>query len=261
MSDAARGRDQAAGLRRLFEPSQPCWLPVVLAADETDADAGRWLAALGRQFAEQGSRTLIVDAARAQVAAAFGLRARYDLVHAFDGDCAPRDACIRAAADIRILPAARALATGRRRSGATAAARFAAGVRALAAAADWVLLVLPARQARVAAQFCGGTAPADVLVALGSGADCERLAIEAIRSLSVADIDAFRLLFQVTGGDGAGSLLSRLAASGARELRARLSAAGSVHDAEAIRRLVRDLRCRGPHGNGAPASTAVETVF
>ena len=259
MSNMARGRDQAAGLRRLFAPPQPRWLPVMLATDEPGA--GGWVATLARQFAGQGSRTLIVDAARAQVASAFGLRARYDLVHAFDGDCTPREACIPAAADIRILPAARALSYGRR--GADAVARFEAGVRALAGAADWVLLVLPARQARVATLFRGGPAPADVLVALGPGADSERLAIEAIRSLSVVDIDAFRLLFQATGGDGAGSLLSRLAASGARQLRARVSAAGNVHDAAAIQRLVRELRCRGPRADGAPAGTAaaVETVF
>src|ERR1700758_194836 len=112
MSDMARGRDQAAGLRRLFAPAQPRWLPVVLATDEQGA-AG-WVAALARQFAGQGSRPRIVAAARAQVASAFGLRARYDLVHAFDGDCSPRQACIPAAADIRILPAARSLCPVRR---------------------------------------------------------------------------------------------------------------------------------------------------
>src|ERR1700740_3073419 len=104
---AAAPQDQAAGLRRMFAPPEPHWLPILLARDR-DQDTARWLSLLARACVDQGARTLVVDAARAQVARAFGLRARYDLSHAFDGDCSPLESCIAAGADLRILSAARA---------------------------------------------------------------------------------------------------------------------------------------------------------
>lgn len=249
-------QDQAAGLRRLFAPSEPQWLPVLLAPEKDGLDA-EWLAELARACVDQGARTLVIDAARAQVAAAFGLRARYDLAHAFSGDCTPLEACVSADVNLRILPAARALeqdgrVPDRRR-------RFEAGVRALAAAADCAVLILPARRASVLAQFWGGTAVSDVIVVSGDGSGSDRSAIETMRSLSsIADIDAFRLLFQGTDPDRAGRLLSSLAAGGGRELSARTLDAGSVHDVSAIRRLVRQVRCRSVRGERG--GTAVETV-
>jgi len=64
------------------------------------------------------------------------------LAHALDGDCAPREACAPAGANLRILPAARALDDDGRSP--ERLRRFEAGVRALAATADCALLVLPA---------------------------------------------------------------------------------------------------------------------
>src|SRR5260370_37270319 len=119
-------QDQAAGLRRLFAPSEPQWLPILL-GPERDLDNAGWLANLARACVDQGARTLLVDAARANVARALGVRARYDLAHALDGDCPPREACAPAGAHLRILPAARAL--GRRGRSPAAAPRFGAGGR------------------------------------------------------------------------------------------------------------------------------------
>jgi hypothetical protein len=256
---SARPRqDQAAGLRRLFAPSEPHWLPVLLAPGHEGSDAA-WLAELALACVEQGARTLVVDAARAQVAAAFGLRARYDLAHAFHGDCAPLEACVTAAVNLRILPAARALEQDGRAPDRIR--RFEAGVRALAASADCAVLVLPAQHARVLAGFSGVSGIADAIVVSGDGSGADRGAIELMsRLLSMADIDAFRLLFQGTDPDRAGRLLSSLAAGGARELSARTSDAGSVHDVSAIRRLVRQVRCRSMRAGSERGSTAVETV-
>jgi flagellar biosynthesis protein FlhG len=255
-------RDQAAGLRRLFAPSQPHWLPIVL-APERDRDNSAWLAMLARACVDQGARTLVVDAARAQVAAAFGLRARYDLSHAFDGDCSPFDSCIAAGPNLRILPAARALEQSGRNPDRLG--RFTAGVRALAAPADCALLALPAAQARSLAGFGGPDGFCDAIVVAGPGSRSERRVIDTMRSiLSVADIDAFRLLFQGMAPGCAGRLYSRLAAIGARELGATTSDAGCVDDASAIRRLIRLVRCRsvpdGVRACGEEGGTAVETV-
>ena len=235
--------DQAAGLRRLFAPSEPQWLPILL-GPERDLDNAGWLANLARACVGQGARTLLVDAARANVARAFGVRARYDLAHALDGDCAPREACAQAGANLRILPAARALDDDGRSP--ERLRRFEAGVRALAATADCALLVLPAPRGRSLAGFCAGGV---------------RRLLGTMRSLlSVADIDTFRLLFQGTDPECAGRLYSRLAASGARELGARTSDAGSVHDVSAIERLVRLVRCRSMPRCDRAGDTAVETV-
>jgi len=255
---AGSAQDQAAGLRRLFAPSEPHWLPVVL-APEQDLASAAWLAELARACVEQGARTLVVDGARAQIAAAFGLRARYDLAHALKGDCAPSAASVPAGINLRILPAARALEEDRR--GQDRSGRFAAAVRALAVTADCVLLVLPARHSRALAGFGVPSGFSDAVVVAGPESGGERQLIETMRSLlRIADIDAFRLLFQGTSTDYVGRLLSKLAASGVRQLSARMSDAGSVHDASAIRRLVRQVRCRGTPATVERAGPALESV-
>jgi hypothetical protein len=251
-------QDQAAGLRRLFAPAAPHWLPVLLPPGQDRLDSA-WLADLVRACVEQGARTLVVDAARAQVAAAFGLRVRYDLAHAFSGDCAPMDACVAAGVNLRILPAARALEQDGRAPDRTR--RFEAGVRALAATADCAVLLLPARHARVLTGFCAAQGISDAIVVSSAGSEGDRDAIEMMGwLLGMVDIDAFRLLFQGTDPHRAGRLLSSLAASGARELIARTSDAGRVHDVSAIRRLVRQVRCRSARADSERAGTALETV-
>jgi hypothetical protein len=271
MPDRSRGhrgrpalarQDQAAGLRRLFAPSEPQWLPVLL-APERDLDNAGWLAGLARACVDQGARTLVVDAARAHIARALGARPRYDLAHALSGDCSPFEACVAAGANLRILPAARALEQNVRVPDRLH--QFEAGVRALAATADTVLLVLPALHARSLAGFGATGGMSDAIVVSGPGSNSERHVIETMRSiLSVADIDAFQLLFQGTDRACAGRLYSRLAAIGARELGARTSDAGSVNDAAAIGRLVRQVRCRSmPRDDRAGSDqrgTAVETI-
>ncbi len=105
-SSVGRSEDQAAGLRRLFGPKAPRLLPVF--SGGAGSDETPWLARLGEAFARAGQRTLLVDASRAQIAARFGLRARYDLLHALDGDCAAADVMLKAAPGLVIVPAARA---------------------------------------------------------------------------------------------------------------------------------------------------------
>jgi len=261
-SSRAVAQDQADGLRRLFAPPEPQWLPILLAPGREMSDP-RWLARLASAWAEQGARTLVVDAARAQVGSAFGLRVRYDLAHAFNGDCRPAEVCVQASENLRIIAAARALEQNGR--GSDAAHRFAAGVRALAAGADCALLLLPTAHRAVLTGFGGPTGYSDVVVLAGADPDAYGRTLETIRAaLSAADIDTFRLLFQGMDPACAGRLYSRLAAAAARGLGARLSDAGNVDDADAIQRLVRLVRCRSTRGGerarGQKRGTAVETV-
>jgi hypothetical protein len=260
-SDGSDPQDQAAGLRRLFAPAESQWLPILLAPGPQMADS-RWLAHFASAWAEQGARTLVVDAARAQIGAAFGLRVRYDLAHAFNGDCRPAEVCVQVNPNLRILPAARALQDGR---GSEASHRFEAGVRALAAGADCALLLLPTPHRALLAGFSGATGYSDLIVLVGAGAQAYSRALDTIRTaLSAAQIDTFRLLFQGMDAACAGSLYSRLAAAAAGGLGARVSDAGNVDDPEAIQRLARVVRCRSTRGGvrtrGEKRRTAVETV-
>lgn len=103
----AGGVDQASTLRALFAYPTCALLPV-LAPALHDVARTRWMAQLAQAFARDGRRTLVIDAARLQIAAALGLRARYELLHALRGECRLSAAALDAGADLTVLPAARA---------------------------------------------------------------------------------------------------------------------------------------------------------
>jgi len=242
--------DQAAGLRKLFGPHLPRWLPILLATGR-EAAHGTWLARFARCCVGQGDRTLIVDAARTQVATVFGLRLRYDLQHAFSGDCIPDAARVKAAENLTILPAARAF----EQIGATpeGARRFEMGVRAMAEQADCAVLVLPAVHRQVLAALGGESGFSDVTVVVGTGPAAVARCLDTMSAArGAADIDTFRLLFQDMDAASAGRLFPRLAAVAARELDAKVVDGGRVSDPAAIGRLVRAVRCRLTPGGARP---------
>lgn len=253
MRDSGRApQDQAAGLRRLFGARAPRWLPVLMPAGN-EGRQGAWLARLARGFATQGDRTLLVDAARAQAAASLGMRLRFDLQHALDGDCLPQAACVEASEGLFILPAARAIEAldGAALCASDRIRRFEAGVRALARGFDCVIVALPVRRTALAAMaaLAGPEGCDDVLLATGGGAGQPPRCFEAMSAaMGAADIDTFHLLFLDMDAASAGRLFPRLAAVAARELGARIADGGRVADPEATLRLVRALRCRPAGG-------------
>ena len=206
---------------------------------------------LARCCAGQGDRTLLVDAARTQVATVFGLRLRYDLQHAFSGDCVPEAARVKAAENLCILPAARAFEqVGQDADGSR---RFEQGLRAMAEQAECALLVLPSVQPRILAALAGAAGLADALVVVGSGAAALSRCLDTMSAArGAADIDAFRLLFHDMDIASAGRLFPRLAAVAERELGARVIDGGRVADPMAIGRLVRAVRCRQASGGSRP---------
>jgi hypothetical protein len=243
-------QDQAAGLRKLFGPRDLPLLPILLATGR-EASHGTWLSRFARSCVGQGDRTVIVDAARTQVATVFGLRLRFDLQHAFDGDCVPEAACVRAADNLYILPAARAF--DQVAQAPDGVQRFERGVRALAAQADRVLLVLPAAQRQVLSALAGAAGYPDVVVVVGAGAQAASRCLDMMGTVrGAADIDAFRLLFQDMDAASAGRLFPRLAAFAERELGARVVDGGRVTDPMAVGRLVREVRCRLAAGGAQP---------
>ncbi len=99
--------DQAAGLRRLFAGGHG---PATLAFAGLGAGRGRLLAGLASGLAAAGKEVLVVDehAGAGSVAAAFGLRSRFDLLQAVNRDVSAARVLLQAGPAIRILPAARA---------------------------------------------------------------------------------------------------------------------------------------------------------
>lgn len=152
--------DQAATLRRLFPQPVLRVLPVLL-PETYCATRASWVAKLAQAFAQQGERTLLVDAARAQVAAALGLRARYDLAQAINGDCLPEAVLLDAGPNLGIVPAGRALSAD---SGRAPQALLTALQPALSArgGCDLVLLLVTAAAEAALARLPAG----DVLVPL-----------------------------------------------------------------------------------------------
>jgi hypothetical protein len=241
--DPRSSSDQAATLRRLFAPPPVRVLPVLMPELHCTLRSS-WVAKLAQAFARGGERTLVVDAARAQVAAALGLRARFDLAQAWLGDCEPAAALVDAGPQLSILPAARALQLTQAR-GASLVAELAELGPALAerGGCDLILLLLPAAAAarEVAGDVLVPTVPS--AVELGQTLrEIEHLA-GAIRRIDEADPEhplpagaepratrTFRLLFLGMDARAAATLAHRLSVS----LRAPTGLAGAV-------RIARDL--------------------
>lgn len=99
--------DQAAGLRKLFAGARG---PATVAFAGAGEARNALVAALARGLASAGKEVLVIDeqAGADSVAAAFGLRARYDLLQAVNRDVPAARVLLQAESSIRLLPAARA---------------------------------------------------------------------------------------------------------------------------------------------------------
>ena len=98
--------DQAAGLRKLFAGVRG---PTSIAFAGC-AGHGALVAALARGLASAGKEVLVIDehAGADSVAAAFGLRSRFDLLQAVNRDVPAAQVLLQPEPSIRLLPAARA---------------------------------------------------------------------------------------------------------------------------------------------------------
>lgn len=222
--------DQAAGLRRMFSRRSVRVLPVLIPPRRCDTRAV-WLTKLAEGFARQGNRMLVIDAARVQVAAAIGLRARFDLLHALRGECALEAVLLDAAPGLAVLPAARALEQAARQR--QSLQDILAACRRLNTQTDLVLVLLPAEHATVL--------PAgDALVPVQATRDDVGAALADIRRAhELADNVAFRLLFLGIEEGAAATLAQRMMASAALWSTASVSYGGAACVARDLVRVVR----------------------
>lgn len=128
--------DQAAGLRKLFAGARG---PATVAF-AGPAARGPLLAGVARGLAAAGKEVLVIDerAGGDGVAAAFGLRSRFDFLQAVSGDVPAAQVLLRPEPAIRLLPAARA-ARRHGRLDAMARRSLAEWLRRLQREADFVL--------------------------------------------------------------------------------------------------------------------------
>ena len=85
IKSASLVQDQASGLRALFREVPTQWT-LVLQPSVRSEQLPEHLARRARLMAERHGSTLLIDAARTQVASAMGLRLRFDVAHAMAGD-------------------------------------------------------------------------------------------------------------------------------------------------------------------------------
>jgi hypothetical protein len=221
--------DQASGLRRLFERVPAQWTLVLQPPLRAGATAEA-LAERARLLALRHGATLVVDASRTQVAAALGLRLRYDLEHALAGDCEPGAACAGAGGSLWVLPAARALDLSV--SDDSHARKVACAIETLTLGMRQVMLVLPA--ARLSwVRHCPALAGArEALIPVYGSADAGTAVLTTIRqAASDLEIGTFRLLFLGMGEATAGRLLAAMGAIARRHFGVTLLAATPVDGA------------------------------
>ncbi len=199
-------RDQADGLRRLFPRPALRVMPMLVAAPRSP-QRNAWLARLARAFAAAGERTLVLDASRAQLATTFGLKARFDLLHALRGDCALAQARLPIDRGLALLPAHRAFEDAVSRQASLAA--LLADPTAPADGFDLAIALLATPHLALLAD-----SGADIVVPVAPSARDVAAALHAVRTCGQgADIAGFRLLFLGMDDAAAATLARRLAAA------------------------------------------------
>jgi len=210
----------------MFVPDSPRCTLVLTPAMRSGAQA-QALAMRARQHAAHEGPTLVIDAARTQVAVALDMKLRFDLEHLLAGDCGAADACVAAGESLWILPAARAL--DRAMTDERHARRVSAAIASLAQDMQRVLLVLPAARAAWIRNLPASMRQHEALIPVTNGGETSAAVLTAVRQgMGEAEIDTFHLLFLGMGEAAAGRLLSGMAAMAQRHFGATLLAAGPL---------------------------------
>lgn len=221
--------DQASGLRQIFDQLLLPW-GLVLQPTLRSAAHAQALADRAQRLAAQTGATLLIDAARSQVALPLGLRLRYDLEHVLAGDCDIADACVAATQTLWVLPAARAL--DRAGCDERHAVEVATAIQSVATDMRRAILILPAARVSWIRHLPCELRPRQALIPVHHNADASAAVLTTIRQASEAEIDTFRLLFLGMGEAAAGRLLSGMAAIAQRHFGAILLAAEPVPEVE-----------------------------
>ena len=234
----ARDADQAAGLRRIFGVAPARLAPILIHPGHVASQVAS-IVLLAQACARSGERTLVVDCARAQIAASLGLRARFDLVHVVRGECRVEQALLDAGPNLSVVAAARAAAETR-----AAPSEFLALLATLshgARSTDLVLMIMESAQATLLRAADG---QGEIIVPMPRGRDAWS---DLLRTLATfddrVDIAGFRLLFPAWDAGTAARLYSELARACRDRLGAELRFGGAArvaHDWVSVTRAMGD---------------------
>jgi hypothetical protein len=225
---AGSEEDQASGLRRIFDRIPAHWT-LVLQPPLRLGNTAEALAARARILALRRGPTLVIDASRTQVAAALGLRLRYDLEHALAGDCEIGEACAGAGGSLWILPAARALDLAS--SDERHARRVAEALQSVAIGMREVILILPSTRISWVRHCPALKGIGEAVIPVFGSAETGTAVLTTIRqAVGDLEIGTFHLLFLGMGEATAGRLLAAMAAIARRHFGATLLAAKPVAD-------------------------------
>jgi hypothetical protein len=231
-----RDADQAAGLRRIFGVA-PARLAPILVHPGNVASQVASIVLLAQACARSGERTLVVDCARAQVAATLGLRARFDLVHAVRGECRIEHALLDAGPNLSVVAAARAAAEARAtpRDFLALLATLSHGARN----SDLVLMIMEPAQATLLRAADGR---GEIVVPLPRQRDAWSDVLRCFAALcDGVDIAGFRLLFPAWDAGTAARLYSELARACRDRLGAELRFGGAARVAHDWVRVTRAM--------------------
>jgi flagellar biosynthesis protein FlhG len=217
--------DQAAGLRRMLGRPALRVLPLLSAMDGA-AQAALALR-LAAALSQLGSRVVLLDASRGEVAAALGLRQPgSDLLQLLQGEKEFAEVALAAPEGLRVVPAERGIAALGSGSEGAFDQLFGA-FAALREPADLVLLNCAPGDARTACRAAHGGR--ELVLALNTAAESVTGAYALIKAARRQGApQGFRLLFAEASRSEAGPLFARMREAARRFLAVELSDGGAI---------------------------------
>lgn len=221
--------DQATGLRRLFAPAAPFTVSVAgEAATPIAVDLAVALARIGR-------RVLFIDRSRAEAAAAFGLKVRYDFAQLAAGHKRWADVAHDAFDGVKLLPAARGL-DEIACEGNDWQAAIGAAIGAASPFDVWVINGMPSPRGNCAS----------ILMPIAPSAAAITGAYARIKALAIGGRRTFGVVVHGAKSDGAAHEAFRSVAETAqRFLRAHLDYLGAIPAAAVASRIADSRSARG----------------
>jgi flagellar biosynthesis protein FlhG len=221
----ARTPDQAAGLRRMLARTNMRVLPLASVLERT-AQA-RLAVHLAAAYSHLGSRVVIVDASRGDVAAVMNVNPRYELLHLLQGEKEFGEVAVEGPDALRLVPAARGIES-MEHADDTGWTEFFGAFTSLSDAPDLVLLNCAPGDAHAACRAAGGEH--EVVLALDSRPESVTAAYALIKAALRADGQRrYRLLFADTpAGADVATLAGRMIEAAQRFLGAELRDGGAL---------------------------------
>jgi flagellar biosynthesis protein FlhG len=254
--------DQAAGLRRLLAPKRRAVLPVASGAPGVGKTA--FVVNFAVALERRGLSVLIFDQTNGDIAAALGIKARYELRHVLAGDRNIQDVALQASPATWIVPARGGLeiVTEHGRGDAEMAAMLAGVTRGV----DVIMINAALEGAHVACDFSAHLhGAAELLLVSTPHAEAITATYSRIKRLArQCGQNRFRLLVNQICSERAARRLHRNVTDAAKDMAVQVEYGGFVPDDPLLRRAGRmkeTIFARAPRAEAARAFERLATSF